>query len=217
MKLSKDTLSYLKHFSTISPNFLFKKGAQQITIAGSKNRVVQATLDTRFPFNFPIRDLGGFLKAVSNFDDPEITFTKSQLTISGKDGEIHFKPVERKGLILPRKEINFPKADVEFEISSTQYSTLMGSLKKHNFYFLYLEGDGRSIKARTTPAYRGEYVYEQFLGKTNKKFSFKFRVSTLVCPIDDYKISISSKGIARFKSKNCDYISYAAIERPQPK
>lgn len=216
MKLSKNTLDYLKHFSTISPNFIFKKGAQQNTIAGSKNRAAQATLDTSFPLDFPIRDLGGFLKAVSNFEDPDITFTKSQLTVSGADGKMFFKPSKGKDLIFPSKGINFPKADVEFEISSAQYSTLVRSLRKHRFYHIHFEGDGKSIRAITDQTYRGEYAYEQTLGKTKKKFSFRFLVSNLICPIDDYKVSISTKGIARFKSKNCDYISYLAIELPRP-
>jgi hypothetical protein len=217
MKLSKNTLGYLKHFSTISPNFIFKKGTQQNTIAGGMNRSVLATLDTNFPLDFPIRDLGGFLKAVSSFDDPDIKFTKSKLTVSGKDGKIYFKPSNRKDLILPTKTINFPKADIEFEISSAQYSLLISSLKKHYFYHAYFEGDGKFINAITEPTYRGEYVYEQTLGKTNKKFSFRFIVSNLICPIDDYKVSISSKGIAKFESKNCDYVSYVAIEKPRPK
>ncbi len=216
MKLSKNTLSYLTHFSTISPNFIFKKGAQQRTIAGAKNRMVEATLDTSFPLDFPIRDLKGFLKALSNFDDPEIKFTKSQLTVSGKDGKIHFTPSKRKDLILPSKGVTFPKSEIEFDISSTQYSTLIKSLMKHSFYDLYLEGDGKAIKVLTTPSFRGVYVYEQTLGKTNKNFSFRFLISNLICPIDDYKISLSSKGIARFKSKNSDYVSYAAIEQPRP-
>ncbi len=178
--------------------------------------MVEATLDTSFPLDFPIRDLKGFLKALSNFDDPEIKFTKSQLTVSGKDGKIHFTPSKRKDLILPSKGVTFPKSEIEFDISSTQYSTLIKSLMKHSFYDLYLEGDGKAIKVLTTPSFRGEYVYEQTLGKTNKNFSFRFLISNLICPIDDYKISLSSKGIARFKSKNSDYVSYAAIEQPRP-
>jgi hypothetical protein len=216
MKFSKETINHLKHFSTINPNFIFKKGAQQKTIAGAKNRVVQATLDTIIPLDFPIRDLRGLLKALSNFDNPDIKFTRSQLTVSGKDGKISFAPSKRRGLILPSKEIIFPRADIEFEISSAQYSTLINSLKRYSFYYVYLEGDGKEIKAITSPTFKGEYVYEQALGKTHKKFSFRFLVSNLLCPIDDYTISLSSKGIARFKSKNCDYISFAAIEHPRP-
>lgn len=216
MKLSKNTLSYLTHFSTISPNFIFKKGVQQKTIAGTKNRMVEATLDTNFPMDFPIRDLKGFLKAISNFDDPEVKFAKSQLTVSGRDGKIHFTPSKRKDLILPSKGITFPRADIEFDISSTQYSTLIKSLMKHSFYDVFLEGDGNTIKVLTTPSFRGDYVYEQTIGKTNKSFSFRFLISNLICPIDDYRISLSSKGIARFKSKNCDYVSYVAIEQPRP-
>lgn len=216
MKLSKNTLDYLKHFSTINPNFIFKKGVHQSTIACSKNRVAIATLDTDFPLDFPIQNLGGFLKAVSSFYNPDIKFTESQLIISGKDGKIFFRPSKKKDLILPTKTINFPKTDVEFEISSTQYSTLIRALRNHHFGYVYFKGDGKFIRAITDQEYRGDYMYEQSLGKSSEKFSYKFLISSLICPTDDYKISISSKGIARFQSKNCDYISYLAIEKEKP-
>lgn len=216
MKLSKNTINQLKHFASISPNFIFKKGVEQTTIAGSKNRAVSATFDTAFPMNFPIRNLSGFLKAVSSLDDPDVKFTKSQLTISDSNGKIYFERGKIRNLVLPSKEIKFPEADMEFDIDTAQYSSLVSSLRKHHFYYVYLKGDGKSILAVSSPTYRGEYVYEQILGKTKKKFSFKFLVSSLICPIDDYKVSISSKGIARFQSKNCDYISYAAIEIEKP-
>ena len=79
---------------------------------------------------------------------------------------------------------------MEFDIDTAQYSSLVSSLRKHHFYYVYLKGDGKSILAVSSPTYRGEYVYEQILGKTKKKFSFKFLVSSLICPIDDYKVSI---------------------------
>jgi hypothetical protein len=216
MKLSKNTLDHLKHFSTINPNFLFQKGVEQTTIAGSKSRIVATTLDTSFPLNFPIRDLGIFLKAVSSLNDPDIKFTKSKLTISGDDGKISFKKSDIKNLILPSKKITFPATDIEFDINKTQFSTLINSLKRNHFYDVVFKGDGRTIIAKSETSHREDYVYEQSIGKTDKKFSFRFVASNLICPIDDYKVSISKKMIARFQSKSCDYISYIAVEKPRP-
>lgn len=216
MKLSKNTLDHLKHFSTINPNFLFKKGAEQSTIAGSKGRIVAATLDTSFPLDFPIRDLGIFLKAVSSLNDPDIEFTKSKLTLRGKDGKIYFKKSDPKNLVLPSKKITFPETDIEFDIGRDHFSTLINSLKKHHFYDVNFKGDGKAIVIKTNGSHREDYVFEQTIGKTDKKFSYRFVVSNLICPIDDYKVSISRKGIARFQSKSSDYISYIAVEKPKP-
>ena len=216
MKLSKNTLDHLKHFSTINPNFLFKKGAEQTTIAGSKSRIVATTLDTSFPLNFPIRDLGIFLKAVSSLNDPDIEFTKSKLTLTGKDRKIYFKKSKVNNLILPSKKITFPATDIEFDIGRDQFSTLINSLKKHHFYDVIFKGDGKAIITKTADTYKEDYVYEQIIGKTDKKFSFRFVASNLICPIDDYKVSISKKGIARFQSQSCDYVSYIAVEKPRP-
>lgn len=213
MKLSKNTFDHLKHFSTINPNFLFKKGAEQTTIAGTKGRLVSATLDTSFPLNFPIRDLRSFLKAVSSLNDPDVTFTKSKLTLSGKNERIYFKRGDIKSLILPSMEMKFPEADVEFDIDSSQFLTLINSLKRHYFSYMIFKGDGKTVITKTDSSYRDDYVYEQIIGKTDKKFSFRFIASNLVCPIDDYKVSISRKGVARFQSKTCDYISYVALEK----
>lgn len=210
MKLSNKTINYLKHFATISPNFLFRQGNKQSAISPIKDRVAMATFDTSFPANFPLGNLGGFLKVVSSFENPDLKFTKTRITISDESGSIYFKPAKLEDLIVQEKEIKFPNADFEFDITRDQISSIIKSLKNHSFYTIYFNGNGKNISAVTESAYRGDYVYEQLLGKTNKKFSFRFLSRNLFCPIDDYKVSIGTKGIAMFQSKTSDYISYVA-------
>lgn len=212
MKLSKNTFDHLQHFSKINPNFLFKKGAEQTTIACSKNRLVMATLDTSFPTNFPIRDLSEFLKAVTSFSDPDIEFTKNKLIISENNEKIYFRPSNLKSLVLPGTGVKFPKTDYQFDIDRTQFLNLITAIKKHRLNYIFFNSDRKNLTITSDPTYRGSYVYEQFLGKIKDTFSFRFRAESLVCPIDDYEVSICTKGIARFQSKNCDYISYVAIE-----
>jgi hypothetical protein len=89
MKLSNKTINYLKHFATISPNFLFRQGNKQSAISPIKDRVAMATFDTSFPATFPLGNLGGFLKVVSSFKNPDLKFTKTRLTISDESG--HYK------------------------------------------------------------------------------------------------------------------------------
>ena len=215
MKLSKNTMNYLKHFSTISPNFVFQKGTQQNTISFGKDRAVSTTLDTSFPLDFPIKDLGGFVKAASSLNDPDVFFSKSKLTLSDKNGKILFKRSKKRELIVLTKKINFQDPEVEFEISNKKYMSLVNSLKRHGFYYITFKGDGKFITAESELSYKGEYIYIQRLGSTQKQFSFRFRATNLICPVDDYLVSISSKGIGRFQSKNSDYISYIAIDKPK--
>ena len=213
MKLSKDTLNTLKHFSKINHQIYLKKGARQAVLAGAQNRYAEKTLDTVFPVNFPVENLSSILKALTTFKDPELTFTKSKLTITGKLGSIIFKPYKHEQISQLTQGINFPDPDVEFEINSEQYQALLKGIK--NSYEIYIKGNGKEITATSDENWRNGYTYKQPLGNTSKIFSHRFKAEYFDIPIDDYKISISKKGIAKIKSNTNDYTSYIAIEIPK--
>ena len=62
MKLSDNTLSLLKNFSTINQSILFKQGSKLRTISVMKNILAEATVDEELPKDFGIYDLNQFLK-----------------------------------------------------------------------------------------------------------------------------------------------------------
>ena len=57
MKLSDNTLSVLKNFSSINQSILFKEGSRLRTISVMKNIMAEATITEELPKDFGIYDL----------------------------------------------------------------------------------------------------------------------------------------------------------------
>ena len=71
MKLSNETVSVLKNFSTINQNLVIKSGNKITTMSAMKNIVAKAAVIENFPQQFAIYDLNEFLSAISLFSKPE--------------------------------------------------------------------------------------------------------------------------------------------------
>ena len=74
MKLTSNTISILKNFSTINQNLMVKTGNILSTMSAMKNIVAQAEVTETFPQEFAIYDLNEFLSALSLFEEPELNF-----------------------------------------------------------------------------------------------------------------------------------------------
>jgi hypothetical protein len=70
MKLSTETISVLKNFSTINANLMVKAGSSLSTMSAMKNIVAKADVSEEFPSDFAIYDLNEFLSALSLFGNP---------------------------------------------------------------------------------------------------------------------------------------------------
>ena len=90
MKLSDNTLSLLKNFSTINQSILFKQGSKLRTISVMKNILAEATVDEELPKDFGIYDLNQFLNGLGLHQSPELDFDNDGHVVI-KDGRIRKK------------------------------------------------------------------------------------------------------------------------------
>ena len=67
MKLSNETLTVLKNFSSINQGIQFKKGTKLTTVSSGKTVLAQAVLKDSFPQDFCVYDLNQFLSVHSLF------------------------------------------------------------------------------------------------------------------------------------------------------
>ena len=74
MKLSDNTLSVLKNFSTINQSILFKQGTKLRTISVMKNILAEVQLKEELPKDFGIYDLNQFLNGMGLHQSPELDF-----------------------------------------------------------------------------------------------------------------------------------------------
>ena len=82
MKLSNETVTVLKNFSTINQNLVIKAGNKLSTMSAMKNIVASADVQEDFPQDFAIYDLNEFLAALSLFEKIDLDFKDDFVVIT---------------------------------------------------------------------------------------------------------------------------------------
>ena len=85
MKLSDNTVSVLKNYSTINQNLMIKSGSSLGTMSAMKNIFAQANVGEDFAQDVAIYDLNEFLASMSLFENPDLDF-QSDFVMMGNEG-----------------------------------------------------------------------------------------------------------------------------------
>ena len=126
MKLSNETVSVLKNFSTINQNLVIKGGNKIATMSAMKNIVANAEVIEDFPQEFAIYDLNEFLSAISLFSKPELEFENDfvMITEEGTSTSLKYWYSDPSVVTTPTKDITMPECEVKFNLSSDTLSTV---------------------------------------------------------------------------------------------
>ena len=126
MKLSNETVSVLKNFSTINQNLVIKGGNKIATMSAMKNIVAKAEVLEEFPQTFAIYDLNEFLSAISLFSKPELEFENDfvMITEEGTSKSLKYWYSDPSVVTTPTKDITMPECEVKFNLSSDTLSTV---------------------------------------------------------------------------------------------
>jgi hypothetical protein len=214
MKISKQTLEILNNFSSLNINFVFKEGKRQSSITKSKNRMVEVEFDEVFPSEFGVYDLKKFVKCILNFEDPDLIFNENFVRISDKNNEAIFSRTDKELLTCVNKSINFPEPVAEFSLDKESLKSLIKYSRLMEFDYLILESDGLKTVARIQEkSNKFDNTFQVNLAMTDQTFKVAFTIKGLDLIEDDYLISISDKGICRFKSKNSKLTYFIATEK----
>jgi len=85
MKLSDNTVSVLKNYSTINQNLMINAGSTLTTMSAMKNIVARATVAETFEKDVAIYDLNEFLASLSLFESPDLDF-QDKFVMMGNEG-----------------------------------------------------------------------------------------------------------------------------------
>lgn len=213
MKLSKETLTLLKNFSSINSNLTIKPGSKITTISAGKNIIADAVVAETFPVSFGIYDLNEFLGTMSLFNDPELEFQESFVLIKEGHNTVKYFSASPSVLQSVPNIKAFPEADIEFELSSsnlTQVQRVASILKVPDFSVV---GDGSTIRIQVgDKSNPSGNTYNSDLAPTDKTFVANFKVDNLKMLGYDYHVAIGGKKIGRFEAKMADLVYYCALE-----
>ncbi len=214
MKFSNETISVLKNFATINPGLVFKPGSVIRTMHPQKTVMASARVSENIEKVARVYDLSRFLATLSLFDDPDVEFTEDKFIISsGKSKVSYTYAAEAMVVSAPDKDIKFPDPEAVVTVKWKELDSVIkaaGVLKLSEVAFI---SDGSSIslsavdsKNPTADAY--EIVVAE--GVSTKEFKMMIKVENLKLMQNDYEVSLSTKGLAHFKSSKAEY--YIALE-----
>lgn len=208
MKLSEQTIGILKNFATINPSVLIKAGNVMSTMSPQKTIIAKATVEESFPQQFAIYELAKFLGVLSLFKEPELEFSERQVMIRSGKQSVNYTYADPSMIVAPpERDIVFPEADVEFNITQEQLQRVVRAAGVLQLPEIAVTGDGHIITVTATSSKNPTTdVFCIEVGETTNSFSMIFEVDNIVKLIQtDYNVKISSKGLSQFTANNILY------------
>ena len=213
MKLSNETVSVLKNFSTINQNLVIKGGNKIATMSAMKNIVAKAEVLEEFPQEFAIYDLNEFLSAISLFSKPELEFENDfvMITEEGTSTSLKYWYSDPSVVTTPTKDITMPSTEVTFDISSDTLSEITRAASVIGAPDMVLENGKLKVtdKKNTTA---NDFALD--LGEMSNEVDYKFwfKVENLKLLPGSYNVEVSSKKISKFTNSNVDVSYFIALE-----
>ena len=214
MKFSSETLGVLKNFSTINPSIVFKPGSVVRTISPQKTVMAAATIDETVETQAGVYDLSRFLSTLSLFENPDVVFGEDRFTIKGGRSELRYTYTSESLMVTPpEKDIVVPDPEVSVNIKWQDIESVRqaaGVLQLPEIAFI---GDGNTITmsavdSKTSTADNYNTVVAE--GVSTDPFNMIIKTDNLKLVPADYEVTLSSKGMAHFKSSKVQY--WVAIE-----
>ena len=215
MKLSDNTLSVLKNFSSINQSILFKHGSRLRTISVMKNILAEVTITEELPKDFGIYDLNQFLNGMGLHQSPELDFSNDGYVVirEGKMRSKYFFADPQVIVTPPEKPITLPSEDVSFELSTDQLDKLLKAAAIYQLTDLAVVGGDGVVKIVVRDKKNDtSNDFSIVVGETDATFSFNFKVENIKILPGTYDVVVSQQLLSRFTSKNHDLTYYIALE-----
>ena len=216
MNINQNTQNILKNFSEINTNILIKPGKELNTISTMRNIFAKASIDETFDTEFGIYDLNEFLAVLSGMKNPVITFKDKLMKIvpEGRDKGTRYFYSDPSVVQSPSKTITMPSEEITFELNSNSLSEMKRAASVIGAPDMVLEklNGSSSLVAKDKKNDTANNYSSDIITKGDGEFKFFFKVENLKLMDGSYDVSISSKNISNFKSKNSQVEYWIALE-----
>jgi hypothetical protein len=220
MKLSNETLTVLKNFSSINQGIQFKQGKKLTTVSSGKTVLAQANLKDEFPQEFCIYDLNEFLSVHSLYKDSEIDFTDSDVIFKAGKRSGNYRMTAKEMIVTPpEKEITLPSVDCQFTLTAEDYEAVMKATNVLSSPHIAVVSDGETVNIVSFDAgNNAAHTNTIEVGDGNGKvYSIVFKAENIKLISGAYDVKISFKGIGHFKNTKDDIQYWIAFEAKETK
>ena len=217
--LSEQTLDVLKNFSSINSSIVFREGSTVRTISNAENILAKFTGEEFFPTDFAIYDLSQFLGGLSLFNDPQLEFTsKDFVNIKGgrNSAKYYFSDPEITLKSAPERNVNFPGADIQFNLTSDDLLSLRKASAVYGLpdLTIYSEEGSNDIKIilRDKENDTSNTYDITVSGNSTGTFSLDLKIDNIRVLPGDYTVKVSKSLISEWKHSTINLTYYVALE-----
>jgi hypothetical protein len=213
MKLTTETISVLKNFSTINANLMVKAGSSLSTMSAMKNIVAKAEVTEEFLSDFAIYDLNEFLSALSLFDKPDLEFGNDFVIITeeGTSKSLKYWFSDPSVVTTPSKEISMPSTELTFNLSSDTLNEITKAAAVIGVPDMALSG-GKLMVTDKKNSTANAYETSLDVGDVAAEYKFWFKVENLKVMPGAYDVEVSSKKISHFTNTKIGVQYWIALE-----
>jgi hypothetical protein len=213
MKLSTETISVLKNFSTINANLMVKAGSSLSTMSAMKNIVAKAEVTEEFLSDFAIYDLNEFLSALSLFGKPDLEFSNDFVIITeeGTSKSLKYWFSDPSVVTTPSKEISMPSTELTFNLSSDTLNEITKAAAVIGVPDMALSG-GKLMVTDKKNSTANAYETALDVGNVEADYKFWFKVENLKVMPGAYDVEVSSKKISHFTNTKLGVQYWIALE-----
>ena len=218
MKLSNETVTVLKNFSTINQNLVIKPGNNISTMSAMKNIIAKAKVKEEFTQEFAIYDLNEFLASLSLFDNPDLDF-KDDFVVISNGAHLKYWYSDPSVVTTPMKDVTMPESEVSFTLESNMLSDVQKAAAVIGAPDMALEAMSLGVavlkvtdKKNTTA---NDYAVKIDVNNEDGKdvpYKFWFKVENLKLLSGKYGVEVCSKNISHFVNTNVDIEYFIALE-----
>ncbi len=215
--LSRDTLDVLKNYATINSSIVFRKGSTLRTISNAENILSKFTSEEIFPVDFAIYDLSQFLSGITLFDNPQLDFSSDdfvRIVGSGRSVKYYFSDPEITLKSAPEKNVNFPGADIQFNLTAEDLVALQKASAVYSLPDMSFQSrDGHIQLVLKDKENDTSNTYKQEIaGQCTGDYSLDIKIENIRLLPGNYSVKVSKALISEWNNTTLDLTYYIALE-----
>lgn len=216
MRLSKETLSILKNFSSINSNILIQPGNVLKTKSTGNNIYVKATIAETFDVTVPIWDLNKFLGVVSMFVNPDLEFAEDHVVISNGRSSVKYYYSEPSLLSFPERDIKMPKSIIKFYFDDKDLNEVLKAasiLQVSDLTFVAESGQFYVNVGDASQSSANNFKIILDENYSGPDFSGTINVSEIKFIPGSYNVELTDTIISKFSHTTLDLAYYISIKK----
>ena len=214
MKLSENTVSVLKNYSTINQNLMINAGSTLTTMSAMKNIVARSTVAETFEKDIAIYDLNEFLAALSLFESPELDFQENFVMMSneGSSRSLKYFYSDPSVVTTVKRDITMPECEVSFKFSDKELSDITKAAAVIGVPDMVLENGSLRVTDKKNDTANHFAMEVDYVNAVETDHKFWFKVENLKLMPGTYEVGVSKNKISNFKNTNVDIEYFIALE-----